>query len=80
LPANIGRCSSLPSDPRGLDDRPPLVHLGNLERGETLRRLLLARGDVEAELGKTRSCGSASACTIAALSFATTSAGVPLGA
>ena len=57
---------------RRLDDRPPFVHLGLLKRGKTFRRLLIARRDVEAELREARFCtaGSASACTVAALSLA----------
>src|SRR5688572_27182485 len=50
----IGKCylalALLGLDPRGLDDRPPLVDLGPMERSQPLRRLLLARRDVEAEV------------------------------
>src|SRR5262245_7633126 len=42
--------TSLPPDVGRLDDRPPLVDLGLVERGEPLRRLLLGRRDIEAEL------------------------------
>src|SRR5205807_4074047 len=54
LPTPLLHEFSLPSDAGGFDDRPPLVHFGILRRGEAFRRLLVARGDVEAELGETR--------------------------
>ena len=49
-------------------------------RAERLRRLLVARRDLLAEIGEARrTAGSASASTIAALSLATMSFGVPFG-
>src|SRR5262249_43253349 len=35
------------------DERPPLVDLGLVKRGEGLRRHLLARGEILAQLGET---------------------------
>ena len=42
----------LRADAGRLDDRPPFRDLGLLERGQPFRRLLRARGDVEAEIGE----------------------------
>src|SRR5262249_25800395 len=39
-------------DARGLDDRPPLLDLCLLKRGQCFRRLLLRRRDFEAEVGE----------------------------
>src|ERR1017187_2248771 len=39
-------------DVGGLDDRPPFFNLGLLERSERFRRLLLARRNLLAEIGK----------------------------
>src|SRR5262245_36020633 len=51
LPGGIDpRLASFSLDVRGLDDRPPLLDLGFVERGKPLRRLLLARGDIEPKL------------------------------
>src|SRR5262249_57520279 len=46
------RRPSLRLDAGVLDDRPPFVDLGLLEFGESVRRLQLARRDIEAKLGK----------------------------
>src|SRR5262245_49444950 len=48
------RVGSLALDVGRLDDRPPLLDFGLVKGGEPVRRLLLARGDVETELGEAR--------------------------
>ena len=48
MPCPLARLLRL--DAGGLDDRPPLLDLGLLERREPRRRLLLARGDIDAKL------------------------------
>src|SRR5512140_738136 len=45
---------SIALDVGRLDDRPPLLDLGLLERGEPLRRLLFLGRDVETEFGELR--------------------------
>src|SRR6202030_886537 len=45
---------SLCSDPGRLDDRPPFLDLGLLKRAEGFGRLLVARGNLLAEIGKAR--------------------------
>src|SRR4051794_15793014 len=42
----------LGADAGVLDDRPPFCDFGLLERGQSFRRLLGARGDIEAEFGE----------------------------
>src|SRR5678815_5078848 len=46
------RSLRLHADAGGLDDRPPFFDLGLLEGGQSFRRLLCARRDVEAQFGK----------------------------
>jgi len=68
-------------DPELLDERPPFLDLGLLQCAERLWRLSLARENLQPEIGKPRSCQrSPNACTVAALSLAMMSFGVPLGA
>ena len=75
------RARSLRLHARRLDDRPPFLDLGLLERREALGRLLLARRDVEPELGELRLHGRIGEhLRIAPLSLAMTSFGVPFGA
>src|SRR6266542_3554843 len=53
LPSNAKREPDLFSlDVRGLEDRPPFFDLGLLLRGKRFRRLLLARQNVLALIGK----------------------------
>src|SRR5688572_18615305 len=52
--ARSARFTLLRLDAGGPDDRPPLVDLALVERRESLRRLLLAGRDVEAEIGEAR--------------------------
>src|SRR3977135_644447 len=49
--------SSLRLDVRCLEDWPPLLDLGFLQRAELLRRLTLAREDLLPEVGQSRSHG-----------------------
>src|SRR5258706_13668892 len=49
--------SSFRLDAGGLDDRPPFLDLGLVVRGQALRRLLLPRRDIEAQLGESRAHG-----------------------
>ena len=44
------QCRSLRADAGRLDDRPPLLDFGLLQRGERLRRLLLAGNNIVSEL------------------------------
>src|SRR5262249_4202640 len=49
-------------DARGLDDRPPLLDLCLLKRGQCFRRLLLRRRDFEAEVSEPTAHGPISEC------------------
>jgi hypothetical protein len=72
---------SLPLDVRGLDDRPPFLDFGSLERAECLRCLLLARKiSCPISASRARTAGSSNASFAAALSLLMTSIGVRLGA
>ena len=76
------RSQRLRPNPSGLDDRPPLFDLSLLECGESFRRLFRLRGATSSprSANRLRTAGSASASTIAPLSLAMMSFGVPLGA
>src|SRR6516162_9769135 len=68
-------------DARRLDDRPPFFDLGLLQRGESVRRLLM-RGKISSPrlINRSRTVESAKASTIAASSLSITFFGVPFGA
>ena len=68
-------------DASRLDDRPPLVDLGLLQRAKRLRGLLVARWQLLPQLGQPMlTVESPRASRTAALSLAMISCGVPLGA
>jgi hypothetical protein len=66
-------------DARGLDDRPPFLELGLLERAERVGRLLIPSGNFLAQIGYAHAPRSANASTTAAFSLATASLGVCFG-
>ena len=64
----------------GLDDRPPLPDLGPLQRAERLRGHLVARRHLVSEIDQALAQLGGGETFDDALSLATTSSGVPLGA
>src|SRR5262249_29078987 len=51
---SLGGKTSFDLDAGLFDDRPPFLDLALVERGKASRRLQLARGDVEPEIGEAR--------------------------